>query len=119
MTLEKFKRRSLVASCGDHSLQDLALMINCAPKIAYSAVDLHEHFIQMPTPLRIAAHVRDASLTNLGGEHRPNRFRQNRTVSWLMSILRSANRSSTLRSDSGYRTHSITTRRMTSPLASY
>src|SRR5271165_5875387 len=44
----------------------------------------------------------------------PNRFHQNRTVSWLMSIPRSASRSSTLRSDSGYLTYIITTRRMTS-----
>jgi hypothetical protein len=41
-------------------------------------------------------------------------FDQNRTVSWLMSIPRSAKRSSTFRSDSGYRTYIITTRRMTS-----
>ena len=29
-----------------------------------------EHLIQMPAPLRMAAHVRDASPMNLGGEHR-------------------------------------------------
>jgi len=45
-------------------------MVDCAPQIAELAVDLHEHLIQMAAPLRIAAHVRDASLTNLGGEHR-------------------------------------------------
>src|SRR6201986_3450338 len=50
------------------------------------------------------------SAANIG----PNQFHQNRTVSWLMSIPRSANRSSTLRSDGGYRTYIITTRRMTS-----
>jgi hypothetical protein len=50
------------------------------------------------------------SAANIG----PNRFHQNRTVSWLMSIPRSAKRSSTLRSDSGYRTYIITTRRITS-----
>src|SRR5271156_4104396 len=50
------------------------------------------------------------SAANIG----PNRFHQNRTVSWLMSIPRSANRSSTLRSDSGYLTYIITTRRITS-----
>src|SRR5450631_1605702 len=44
----------------------------------------------------------------------PNRFHQNRTVSWLMSIPRSARRSSTLRNDSGYFTYIITTRRITS-----
>ena len=39
---------------------------------------------------------------------------RNCTVSWLMSIPRSASRSSTLRSESGYRTYIITTRRITS-----
>ena len=50
------------------------------------------------------------SAANIG----PNRFHQNRTVSWLMSIPRSARRSSTLRNDSGYLTYIITTKRMTS-----
>ncbi len=36
-----------------------------------------------------------------------------RAVSWLMSIPRSAKRSSTLRSDSGYFTYIITTRQIT------
>ena len=44
----------------------------------------------------------------------PNRFHQNHTVSWLMSIPHCAKRSSTLRTDSGYLTYIITTRRMTS-----
>ena len=46
------------------------------------------------------------SAANIG----PNRFHQNRTVSWLMSIPRSAKRSSTLRSDSGYFTYISTAR---------
>src|SRR5271157_3920265 len=50
------------------------------------------------------------SAANIG----PNRFHQNRTVSWLRSIPRSASKSSTLRNDSGYRTYIITSRRMTS-----
>ena len=89
-------------------------MIDRAPEVAELAIDPHEHLIQMPSPLRIAAHVRDTSLADLGGEHRTARFHQNLTVSWLMSIPRSAKRSSTFRSDSGYRTYIITTRRMTS-----
>src|SRR5580700_4145685 len=68
--LEKFVRRSRVPPRGSNRFQDLALMVDCAPQIAELAVDLDEHLIQMPAPLRIAAHVRDASLTNLGGEHR-------------------------------------------------
>src|SRR5208337_4886981 len=55
-----------------------------------------------------AARLLRVSAANIG----PNRFHQNRTVSWLMSIPRSARRSST-RSDSGYLTYIITTRRMT------
>ena len=39
---EKLQRRSLVALRRDHSLQDLALMVDCAPQIAELAVDLHE-----------------------------------------------------------------------------
>ena len=46
------------------------------------------------------------SAANIG----PNRLHQNRTVSWLMSIPRSAKRSSTLRSDSGYFTYISTAR---------
>ena len=50
------------------------------------------------------------SLANIG----PNRFHQSRTVSWQMSMPRSNSRSSTFRSDSGYRTYIITTSRITS-----
>src|SRR5580692_2661395 len=45
-------------------------MVDGAPEIKELAVDLHKGLIQMPAPLRIAAHVRDASLANLGDEHR-------------------------------------------------
>jgi hypothetical protein len=56
------------AEIRNHSLQDLAFVIDGAPKIAELAVDLHERLVQVPQPLRIGAHVRDASLT--WGEHR-------------------------------------------------
>ncbi len=46
-------------------------MIDRPPQIAELAVDLHEHLIQVPAPLRIAAHVCDPLLSDLGGEHRP------------------------------------------------
>jgi len=53
---------------------------------------------------------RRISAANIG----PNRFHQKRTVSWQMSIPRSASRCSTLRRDSGYFTYIITTSRVTS-----
>src|SRR5271157_1941702 len=45
-------------------------MVDGAPEIAELAVDLHEGLIQMPPPLRIAAHVRHPLLSDLSGEHR-------------------------------------------------
>ena len=50
------------------------------------------------------------SAANIG----PNRFHQKRTVSWQISIPRSNSRSSTWRSDNGYRTYIITVRRIIS-----
>jgi hypothetical protein len=54
--------------------------------------------------------LRRISAANIG----PKRFHQKRTVSWQRSIPRSGSRSSTFRSDSGYFTYIITTRRITS-----
>ena len=56
--LEKLQRRSFVPLCTDHRLQDLAFVIDGAPELVELAVDLHEGLIQMPSPLRIATHVR-------------------------------------------------------------
>jgi hypothetical protein len=42
-----------------HGLQNLAFVIDRPPQIAELAVDLHEHFIQMPTPLREGAQMRN------------------------------------------------------------
>jgi hypothetical protein len=44
-------------------------MINSAPKIAKPAVDFYKRLIHMPAPLRIAAHMGDAPLSDLRGEH--------------------------------------------------
>src|SRR5580700_810977 len=46
--LEKLQCRGFVPPRGDHSLQDLALMVDCAPQIAELAVDLHKDLVQMP-----------------------------------------------------------------------
>jgi hypothetical protein len=50
------------------------------------------------------------SAVNIG----PNRFQQNRTVLWQISMPRSNSKSSICRSDSEYRMYIITVRRMTS-----
>jgi hypothetical protein len=112
MRLRNFSAAACPAS---QCFQNLAFVVDGAPQIAELAVDLHERLIQMPPPLRIGPHVSNPASFGFRqqtwGQTGSN---QNRTVSWLMSIPRSAKRSSTLRSDSGYLTYIITTRRMTS-----
>jgi hypothetical protein len=66
--LRSFSAAALPRS--DDRFQNLAFMIDGAPEIAELAVDLHEHLIQMPTPLRIPAHVRYPPLSDLGSKHR-------------------------------------------------
>src|SRR5208282_6104268 len=43
--------------------------VDGAPKVAELAVDPHKDLIQMPAPLRIVAHARDAPFADLGSEH--------------------------------------------------
>src|SRR5580700_6212126 len=45
--LEKLQRRGFVSLRSSHRFQDLAFMIDGAPKITELAVDLHKHLIQM------------------------------------------------------------------------
>src|SRR5271165_3672610 len=112
--LEKVQRRSLVPLRGDHRFQNLAFVIGSPPEIA----ELPLIFTKTSSKCQrhwgkrrmFATRLFRISAANIG----PNRFHQNRIVSWLMSIPRSARRSSTLRSDSGYLTYIITTRRITS-----
>ena len=89
-------------------------MVDGAPKVAELAVDLHKHLAQVPAPLRIAARVRDASLTDLGGEHRAKPVPPKPDGLVADVDPRSAKKSSTFRSESGCLTYIITTRRMTS-----
>jgi hypothetical protein len=74
-----------------------------------SAIFLHDAPENADATIAVATRLFRISAANIG----PNRFHQNRTVSWLISIPRSAKRSSTLRSDSGDFTYIITTRRIT------
>ena len=80
------------------------------------SIYLYEDLVQVPLPVRIdrirLTRFLRISAANIG----PNLFHQNRTVSWLISMPRSCRRSSTLRSESGKRTYSITAKRMISGL---
>ena len=91
-------------------------MIHSPPKVVRLAVDLHEHLVQVHCQFEYARIWLTLFLRISAANSGPNLFHQNRTVSWLMSMLRSCNRSSTFRSDNGQRTDIITAKRMISGL---
>ena len=86
----------------------------CSLVLDHLAIGLHDHLVEMPSPVTKPAHAENALTTNVPASSGPNLFHHSRTVSLQMSIPRSWSRSSTLRSESGYRTYIMTTRRMTS-----
>jgi hypothetical protein len=85
-------------------------MVDGAPKIAELAADLHKHLNQTAALLRIGAQALHSSLADLGGEDWPNPV-PGTGRSQLISMPRSASKSSTSRSDRGYFTDIVTTRR--------
>ena len=62
--LKEFQRGLLVQCLGDEALQDLTLVIDGSPEIVPLAVDLHEHFGQMPSPMA-GPHSLDAPFPDL------------------------------------------------------
>ena len=113
---EKFQCCVAVSALGYITFKHLTFVINGSPKVMRLSADLYKNLIrchcqfeydriQLTRFLRISA-------ANIG----PNLFHQNRTVSWLISTPRSCKKSSTLWSESGKQTYSITARRMISGL---
>jgi hypothetical protein len=106
--------------------ENLTLVIDGPPKVMSLTIDPNENPLRHATmPCRATPsskcqrHLLDRmpqtrrfriSAANIG----PNRFHQNRTVSWLVSMPRSCKRSSTFRNDSGNRMYIITAKRMIS-----
>ncbi len=113
----RIQRRLLVTRLRDIAPQDLAFMINSAPKIVLLASDFHKHLIQVPA-LAAGSHTLDTSFFYLRGEHWTELLPPTPTSSRLVSTHHSCSRSSTLRKESGKRTEYITARRMNSGLVS-
>lgn len=55
----------------DVGLEDLAFVIDSAPEVVGDTVDLHEHLVEVPLPLRPSAQPARALSPDLRGEHRP------------------------------------------------
>ncbi len=68
--LHEGQRDLLVSGFGDLAAEDLALVIDRAPQIMVFAVDLHGHFVEMPSPPAEASHVADLVLPHFTCERR-------------------------------------------------
>jgi hypothetical protein len=108
------QRCGFVPALGDVALEDLALLVHRSPEVAHLAIDLHVDLVEVPLPMPQAPHPTDPLTADICSKQRTELFHQCLTVSWEMSMPRSASRSSTFRRLSGKRTYIITTRRITS-----
>jgi len=64
-------------------LQYFAFVINGTSQVVRLAVNLHEHFIQVPLPIGVNARVLDTFFADFfRSKNRPKSVHQNRTVSW-------------------------------------
>jgi hypothetical protein len=89
-------------------------VIDGAPQVAELAADLYELFIQMPPSLWVAVRLQNAPLADVSGEHRAKSIppEPDGLVADVNPTFGAQN--ATLRSDCGYLTYIITTKRMTS-----
>jgi hypothetical protein len=60
----------------DQHIEDLAFGIDGSPKLDHAAVDFEINFVQMPCRVRL-----QATLSQVGPDHRSKRFTQRRAVS--------------------------------------
>src|SRR5665811_1942529 len=59
-----------VAALRDEAFQHLALVVDGAPEIPRLAVDLHEHLVDMPSPVDVRPHRGDPPAADLSSEER-------------------------------------------------
>ena len=67
---EEFQGGLAVSLLRDKGLQHLAFVVDGSPKVLVFAVDLHEHLIEVPPPIRTRPHPIHPLLADLGGEDR-------------------------------------------------
>jgi hypothetical protein len=105
-----------ITALRDKAFKDFPLVIDCLPKIARLAFNLHGYLVQVPLPVRICAHLTDPFSANLSGKHwaksvprKPNRLMADVDAAFVQKIYHIAKRKRET-------THIITARRMISEL---
>lgn len=69
-SLEKLEGRPAIPTLGGEDFEHLAFVIHRSPEVMCLAIDLHEHLVQVPSPLGIAMVLADAAFPDLRGKHR-------------------------------------------------
>ena len=67
---EEFQCRFAIPSLGDIAFKHLTLVIYGAPQVVGFTVDLYEHLVQMPLPIRMSTKLLNPFSSDLSGKHR-------------------------------------------------
>ena len=91
---EHLQCSALASSHRNERLQELAFVIDSAPKMAALTIDLHEDLVEVPAPFRVGAHSVAPLPPDLDGEHRaetapsePDRFVADVYAAFMEQVL--------------------------------
>jgi hypothetical protein len=91
---EEFQCRFAIPALGDIAFKHLTLVICGAPQVVGFTVDLYEHLVQMPLPIRMSPKVLNPFSSDLRGKHRaksippePHRFVADIDATFMQQIL--------------------------------
>jgi hypothetical protein len=98
---EEFQGCLAITALCDKAFQDFPFVIHSPLKVVVSPLIFRNTSSKCHCQFEYARIWLTLFVRISAANNGPNLFHQNRTVSWLMSMLRSCNRSSTFRSDNG------------------
>ena len=91
---EELQCRFAIPSLGDIAFKHLTLVIYGAPQVVGFTVDLYEHLVQMPLPIRMSTKLLNPFSSDLSGKHRtktvppePHRFVADIDATFMQQIL--------------------------------
>ena len=91
---EEFQCRFAIPSLGDIAFKHLTLVIYGAPQVVGFTVDLYEHLVQMPLPIRMSTKLLNPFSSDLSGKHqaepvppKPHRLVADIDATFMQQIL--------------------------------
>ncbi len=91
---EEFRCGLAIATLYTEAFESLPFTIDCAPKVVLLSIYFHEHFIQMPLPIRMRTKLLNPFSLNIRSEHRtksippePHRFVADIDATFMQKIF--------------------------------